>query len=115
MRAHPLDDGTAVVLEHSIEATVATLDTSEGDRYRSLIAPPASGFADTQAPTAQDQEIQQLQDKLDEIQKELIDTPYATKFFSPEICSEVNYTYDFRHPQDDTNSGSSEVLSGFPL
>jgi len=69
----------------------------------------------TQTPTAQDQKIQQLQDKLDEIQKELIDTPYATKFFSPEICSEVNYTYDFLHPQDDTNSGSSEVLSGFPL
>jgi Putative beta-barrel porin-2, OmpL-like. bbp2 len=38
------------------------------------------------------------------------DTPYATKFFSPEIRSDVNYTYDFRHPQDDTISGSSEVF-----
>jgi Putative beta-barrel porin-2, OmpL-like. bbp2 len=38
------------------------------------------------------------------------DTPYATKFFSPEIRSDVNYNYDFRHPQDDTISGSSEVF-----
>ena len=38
------------------------------------------------------------------------DTPYATKFFTPEIRSDVNYTYDFRHPQDDTISGSSEVF-----
>jgi Putative beta-barrel porin-2, OmpL-like. bbp2 len=120
--------------------------------------------------TAQDQKIQQLQDKLEEIQKELMelkqanlvatephttttakasappsahseeepeitdpsnpksepfafadftwltgnartkDTPYATKFFTPEIRSDVNYTYDFRHPQDDTISGSSEVF-----
>ena len=38
------------------------------------------------------------------------DTPYATRFFSPEIRADVNYTYDFRHPQDDTISGSSEVF-----
>ena len=25
------------------------------------------------------------------------DTPYATKFFTPEIRSDANYTYDFRH------------------
>jgi TolA-binding protein len=30
------------------------------------------------------------------------DTPYATQFFTPEIRADVNYTYDFRHPQDDT-------------
>ena len=120
--------------------------------------------------TPQDQKIQQLQDKLEEIQKELIelkkansaqpgthyittakasappsaltedepeitdpsnpksvpfafadftwlngnartkDTPYATRFFTPEIRSDVNYTYDFRHPQDDTISGSSEIF-----
>jgi hypothetical protein len=120
--------------------------------------------------TAQDQKIQQLQDKLEEIQKQLmemkranavqpethhittakasgppptiseqetvitdpsnpkaepfafadftwltgnartVDTPYATKFFTPEIRSDVNYTYDFRHPQDDTISGSSEIF-----
>jgi phytoene dehydrogenase-like protein len=44
--AHPLDDGTAVMLEHSIEATVATLDLRDADRYRSLIAPLASKFAE---------------------------------------------------------------------
>jgi phytoene dehydrogenase-like protein len=43
--AHPLDDGTAVMLEHSIEATVATLDACDASRYRSLIAPVASKFA----------------------------------------------------------------------
>jgi Putative beta-barrel porin-2, OmpL-like. bbp2 len=37
-------------------------------------------------------------------------TPYATKFFTPEIRSDVNYTYDFRHPQDNTISGSSEIF-----
>jgi hypothetical protein len=122
------------------------------------------------AQTPQDQRIQQLQDKLDEIQKELMelkranstqpethhittakasapppavseeeseitdpsnphsepfafadftwlngnprtkDTPYATQFFTPEIRSDVSYTYDFRHPQDDTIVGSSEVF-----
>jgi phytoene dehydrogenase-like protein len=44
--AHPLDDGTAVMLEHSIEATIATLDECDGSRYRSLIAPLASKFAE---------------------------------------------------------------------
>jgi phytoene dehydrogenase-like protein len=44
--AHPLDDGTAVMLEHSIEATVATLDACDTSRYRSLIAPLASKFAE---------------------------------------------------------------------
>src|SRR5207248_4982446 len=120
--------------------------------------------------TPQDQKIQQLEDKLEEIQKELMelkqansaqpathftttakasappsalteeepeitdpsnpksvpfafadftwlngnsrtkDTPYATRFFTPEIGSDVNYTYDFRHPQHDTISGSSEIF-----
>ncbi|HEX4164376.1 MAG TPA: NAD(P)/FAD-dependent oxidoreductase [Bryobacteraceae bacterium] len=44
--AHPLDDGTAVMLEHSIEATVATLDSGDRNRYRSLVLPLASKFAD---------------------------------------------------------------------
>src|ERR1700740_1144122 len=44
--AHPLDDGTAVMLEHSIEATVATLDACDASRYRSLIARVASQFAE---------------------------------------------------------------------
>ncbi len=38
------------------------------------------------------------------------DTPYATRFFSPEVRADVNYNYDFRHPKDDTISGSSEVF-----
>jgi phytoene dehydrogenase-like protein len=44
--AHPLDDGTAVMLEHSTEATEATLDKCDRSRYRSLIAPLASTFAE---------------------------------------------------------------------
>ncbi len=39
-----------------------------------------------------------------------LDTPYATAFFSPEVRADVNYTYDFRHPQDDTIGGSSEIF-----
>ncbi len=38
------------------------------------------------------------------------DTPYATKFFTPEVRSDVSYTYDFNHPADDTIVGSSEVF-----
>jgi phytoene dehydrogenase-like protein len=44
--AHPLDDGTAVMLEHSIEATVTTLDACDASNYRSLIAPVTSKFAE---------------------------------------------------------------------
>src|SRR6201993_3339253 len=44
--AHPLDDGTAVMLEHSIEATIANLDKCDRSGYRSLIAPLASKFAE---------------------------------------------------------------------
>jgi len=36
--------------------------------------------------------------------------PMDTKFFTPEIRADVDYTYDFRHPQDDTISGSSEIF-----
>src|SRR6266851_9079615 len=32
--AHPLDDGTAVLLEHSIKDTVANLDSSDSRKYR---------------------------------------------------------------------------------
>jgi hypothetical protein len=38
------------------------------------------------------------------------ESPMDTKFFTPEIRADVDYTYDFRHPQDDTISGSSEVF-----
>jgi Putative beta-barrel porin-2, OmpL-like. bbp2 len=39
-----------------------------------------------------------------------IDTPYATKFFTPEIRADVDYNYSFNHPKDDTIGGSSEVF-----
>jgi len=38
------------------------------------------------------------------------DIPFDTKFFTPEIRSDVDYIYDFRHPKDDTIGGSSEVF-----
>src|SRR5690348_2320846 len=37
--AHPLDDGTAVVIERSIDATTAVLDGHDGRAYRALVAP----------------------------------------------------------------------------
>ncbi len=36
--------------------------------------------------------------------------PLDTEFFTPEIRSDVDYIYDFRHPKDDTIGGSSEVF-----
>ncbi len=44
--AHPLDDGTAVLLEHSIEDTVANLDASDGRAYRSLLEPVVHHFSE---------------------------------------------------------------------
>lgn len=44
--AHPLDDGTAVLLEHSIEATVANLDITDGRKYRSLFEPLVDRFSE---------------------------------------------------------------------
>lgn len=38
------------------------------------------------------------------------DTPFDTKFFTPEFRADVDYTYDFNHPADDTIGGSSEVF-----
>src|ERR1700734_1172171 len=43
--AHPLDDGTAVVLEHSIEETIDQLDACYRKASRSLIEPVVSNFA----------------------------------------------------------------------
>jgi len=43
--AHPLDDGTAVLLEHSIDATLEHLDASDRQNYRSIIEPLASNFS----------------------------------------------------------------------
>ena len=42
--AHPLDDGTAVLLEHSVEDTVANLDACDGRKYRSLLVPLVKRF-----------------------------------------------------------------------
>src|SRR3990170_7302133 len=36
--AHPLDDGTAVVLERSVDATATRLGT-DGDAYRGILSP----------------------------------------------------------------------------
>ncbi len=44
--AHPLDDGTAVLLEHSIADTAANLDAKDGQKYRSLIEPLAHRFSE---------------------------------------------------------------------
>ena len=38
------------------------------------------------------------------------DTPYDTKFFTPEFRVDANYVYDFNHPKDDTIGGSSEIF-----
>ncbi len=38
------------------------------------------------------------------------EAPFDTKFFTPEIRADVDYTYDFHHPQDDTIGGSSEIF-----
>jgi phytoene dehydrogenase-like protein len=43
--AHPLDDGTAVMLEHSIDDTIASLDAADSRKYRSLMEPLVHGFA----------------------------------------------------------------------
>jgi hypothetical protein len=38
------------------------------------------------------------------------ESPLDTKAFTGEFRSDVNYTHDFNHPQDDTISGSSEIF-----
>ena len=42
--AHPLDDGTAVLLKHSVDYTIANLDSIDRPKYRSLIEPLATHF-----------------------------------------------------------------------
>jgi phytoene dehydrogenase-like protein len=44
--AHPLDDGTAILLEHSVEETASNLDSTDGRKYRSLFEPLADHFAE---------------------------------------------------------------------
>jgi len=38
----------------------------------------------------------------------VVDTPMATKYFVPEFRADVNYIFDFNHPEDDTMGGSTE-------
>lgn len=38
------------------------------------------------------------------------EVPFDSKFFTPEIRTDVSYIYDFAHPQDDTIGGSAEVF-----
>ncbi len=38
----------------------------------------------------------------------VVDTPMATKYFTPEFRADVNYIFDFNHPEDDTMGGSTE-------
>jgi phytoene dehydrogenase-like protein len=42
--AHPLDDGTAVLLEHPVEDTVPNLEACDGRKYRSLLEPLVERF-----------------------------------------------------------------------
>ena len=35
---------------------------------------------------------------------------FDSKFFTPEIRADIEYTYDFNHPKDDTIGGSSEIF-----
>jgi len=44
--AHPLDDGTAVMLERSIEETVAGLDRVDGHAYRALLGTISARFTE---------------------------------------------------------------------
>ncbi len=36
------------------------------------------------------------------------DSPWSTKYFTPEFRADVNYMDDFNHPRDDTMGGSTE-------
>jgi hypothetical protein len=38
------------------------------------------------------------------------DYPLSTKYFTPEVRVDVEYTEDFNHPSDDTIGGSSEIF-----
>jgi hypothetical protein len=39
-----------------------------------------------------------------------VDSPMATKYFTPEFRADANYTIDFNHPEDDTLGGSTETF-----
>jgi hypothetical protein len=39
-----------------------------------------------------------------------VDSPMATKYFTPEFRADANYTIDMNHPSDDTLGGSTETF-----
>ena len=39
-----------------------------------------------------------------------VDSPMATKYFTPEFRADANYTLDYNHPEDDTLGGSTETF-----
>lgn len=39
-----------------------------------------------------------------------VDSPMATKYFTPEFRADANYTIDMNHPEDDTLGGSTETF-----
>ena len=39
-----------------------------------------------------------------------VDSPMATKYFTPEFRADVNYTLDMNHPEDDSLGGSTETF-----
>jgi hypothetical protein len=40
----------------------------------------------------------------------VVDTPMATKYFTPEIRFDANYIFDYNHPKDDSMGGSTEMF-----
>jgi hypothetical protein len=40
----------------------------------------------------------------------VVDTPMATKYFTPEIRFDANYILDYNHPKDDSMGGSTEMF-----
>jgi TolA-binding protein len=39
-----------------------------------------------------------------------VDSPMATKYFTPEFRADANYTLDYNHPKDDSLGGSTETF-----
>jgi hypothetical protein len=39
-----------------------------------------------------------------------VDSPMATKYFTPEFRADANYTIDYNHPKDDSLGGSTETF-----
>jgi hypothetical protein len=40
----------------------------------------------------------------------VVDSPMATKYFTPEFRADANYNIDYNHPKDDTLGGSTETF-----